>query len=202
MTLHVDGRPSNRGLFGEAELARMRKGSFFLNLSRGFVVDHAALRAHLESGHLAGAAIDVFPSEPKGKGDPFVSELRGLPNVVLTPHVGGSTEEAQQDIGRFVAGKLHDYLSLGSTSMSVNLPNLVLPPNAGEHRVTHVHANVPGVMAAVNSLFASHGMNIEGQYLGTRGDVGYAITDTPSDFSDEVVDALAAMQATIRLRVL
>jgi D-3-phosphoglycerate dehydrogenase len=202
VTLHVDGRPSNRGLFGEAELARMRKGSFFLNLSRGFVVDHAALRAHLESGHLAGAAIDVFPSEPKGKGDPFVSELRGLPNVVLTPHVGGSTEEAQQDIGRFVAGKLHDYLSLGSTSMSVNLPNLVLPPNAGEHRVTHVHANVPGVMAAVNSLFASHGMNIEGQYLGTRGDVGYAITDTPSDFSDEVVDALAAMQATIRLRVL
>ena len=202
VTLHVDGRPSNRGLFGEAELARMRKGSFFLNLSRGFVVDHAALRAHLESGHLAGAAIDVFPSEPKGKGDPFVSELRGLPNVVLTPHVGGSTEEAQQDIGRFVAGKLHDYLSLGSTSMSVNLPNLVLPPNAGEHRVTHVHANVPGVMAAVNSLFASHGMNIEGQYLGTRGDVGYAITDTPSDFSDDVVDALAAMQATIRLRVL
>ncbi len=202
VTLHVDGRPSNRGLFGEAELARMRKGSFFLNLSRGFVVDHAALRAHLESGHLAGAAIDVFPSEPKGRGDPFVSELRGLPNVVLTPHVGGSTEEAQQDIGRFVAGKLHDYLSLGSTSMSVNLPNLVLPPNAGEHRVTHVHANVPGVMAAVNSLFASHGMNIEGQYLGTRGDVGYAITDTPSDFSDEVVDALAAMQATIRLRVL
>lgn len=202
VTLHVDGRPSNKGMFGEAELARMQQGSLFLNLSRGFVVDHAALRAHMESGHIAGAAVDVFPNEPKRKGEPFVSELQGLPNVILTPHVGGSTEEAQQDIGRFVAGKLHDYLSSGSTAMSVNLPNLVLPPNAGEFRVTHVHANVPGVLAAINSLFASHGMNIEGQYLGTQGDVGYVITDTPSDFSGEVLGALAGMAATIRLRVL
>ncbi len=202
VTLHVDGRPSNKGLFGEAELARMRQGSIFLNLSRGFVVDHAALRAHIESGHIAGAAVDVFPKEPKRKGEPFVSELQGLPNVILTPHVGGSTEEAQQDIGRFVAGKLHDYLSSGSTSMSVNLPNLVLPPNAGEFRVTHVHANVPGVLAAVNSLFATHGMNIESQYLGTRGDIGYVITDTPTDCPAEVLDALAEMPATIRLRAL
>lgn len=202
VTLHVDGRPSNRGLFGEAEFARMRKGSIFMNLSRGFVVDHAALRAHIESGHIAGAAIDVFPVEPKRKDEPFVSELRGLPNVILTPHVGGSTEEAQQDIGRFVASKLHDYLSFGSTSLSVNLPNLVLPPNAGEFRLTHVHTNVPGVLAAVNSLFAAHGMNIEGQYLGTRGDVGYVITDTPSDFPGEVITALAEMPATVRLRVL
>jgi len=202
VTLHVDGRPSNRDLFGEAELARMRQGSIFLNLSRGFVVDHAALRAHLESGHLAGAAIDVFPKEPKRKGDPFVSELQGLANVILTPHVGGSTEEAQQDIGRFVAGKLHDYLSSGATSMSVNLPNLVLSPMDGAHRLTLVHTNVPGVLAAVNSLFASHGMNIEGQYLGTRGEVGYVITDTPSEFPPEVVSALAEMPSTIRLRVL
>jgi D-3-phosphoglycerate dehydrogenase len=202
VTLHVDGRQDNRGLFGEAEFARMRQGSLFLNLSRGFVVDHSALRAHIESGHVAGAAVDVFPNEPKRKGEPFVSELRGLANVILTPHVGGSTEEAQQDIGRFVAGKLHDYLALGSTALSVNLPNLALPPDAREFRLTHVHANVPGVLATVNSLFAAHGMNIEGQYLGTRGDVGYVITDTPSDFPPDVLGALANMPATTRLRVL
>ena len=202
VTLHVDGREGNRGLFGEAEFSRMGQGSLFLNLSRGFVVDHGALRAHIESGHIAGAAVDVFLNEPKHKGEPFVSELRGLPNVILTPHVGGSTEEAQQDIGRFVAGKLHDYLALGSTALSVNLPNLALPPDARECRLTHVHANVPGVLAAVNSLFAAHGMNIEGQYLGTRGDVGYVITDTPSDFPPDVLDALADMPATTRLRVL
>lgn len=202
VTLHVDGRPSNKGLFGEAELARMREGSLFLNLSRGFVVDHGALRRHIESGHLAGAAIDVFPNEPKRKGDPFVSELQGLPNVILTPHVGGSTEEAQQDIGRFVAGKLHDYLSAGSTSLSVNLPNLMLAPTAGAFRVTHVHSNVPGVLAKINSLFATHDMNIAGQYLGTRGEVGYVITDTPDDFPAEVLEALAGMPSTIRLRVL
>ena len=202
VTLHVDGRSSNRGLFGEAEFARMVLGSLFLNLSRGFIVDHAALRRHIDNGHVAGAAVDVFPHEPKRKGEPFVSELQGLPNVILTPHVGGSTEEAQQDIGRFVAGKLHDYLAFGSTSLSVNLPNLVLPPHAGEFRLTHVHANVPGVLAAVNSLFAAHGMNIEGQYLATRGDVGYVITDTPSDFTPEVLESLAAMPWTVRLRVL
>jgi D-3-phosphoglycerate dehydrogenase len=202
VTLHVDGRPGNRGLFGEAEFVRMQPGSLFLNLSRGFVVDHGALRKHIESEHIAGAAIDVFPSEPKRRGEPFVSELRGLPNVILTPHVGGSTEEAQQDIGRFVAGKLNDYLSLGSTSLSVNLPNLMLPPNAGGFRLTHVHANVPGVLAAVDSLFASHGMNIEGQFLGTRGDVGYVITDTLGDYSAGLLTALQDMPATIRLRAL
>jgi D-3-phosphoglycerate dehydrogenase len=202
VTLHVDGRPSNRGLFGEAEFQRMRKGSIFLNLSRGFVVDHHALREHILSGHIAGAAIDVFPNEPKKKGEAFVSELQGLPNVILTPHIGGSTEEAQQDIGRFVAGKLSDYIAHGSTALSVNLPNLVLPPRADEHRLTYIHANVPGVLAAVNSLFASHGMNIEGQYLATRGEVGYVITDTPSDFPPDLLQSLAARPETVRLRVL
>ena len=202
VSLHVDGRPSNKGFFGEPEFSRMRRGSMFLNLSRGFVVDHAALRRQIEAGHIAGAAIDVFSTEPKGPGEPFVSELQGMPNVILTPHVGGSTEEAQQDIGRFVAGKLHDYLSAGSTSLSVNLPNLALPPNAREFRLTHLHANVPGVLAAVNSLFACHGMNIEGQYLGTRGDIGYVITDTASDFPPDLVAALVDMPGTIRVRVL
>ena len=162
-----------------------------------------ALRRHIESGHIAGAAVDVFPNEPKRRGEPFVSELRGLPNVILTPHVGGSTEEAQQDIGRFVAGKLHDYLASGSTSLSVNLPNLVLPPDAGEFRLTHVHANVPGVLASESTACSPPtDMNIEGQYLGTRGDVGYVITDTPSDFPPDVIAALPEMSCTIRLRVL
>lgn len=202
VTLHVDGRPSNKGMFGEAEFARMRDGSLFLNLSRGFVVDHGALRGHIESGHLAGAAIDVFPKEPKRKGEPFESDLRGLRNVILTPHVGGSTEEAQQDIGRFVAGKVNDYLAAGSTSLSVNFPNLVLTPTAGANRVTHVHSNVPGVLAKVNSLFAGHDMNITGQFLGTRAEVGYVITDTADQVPAEVLEALAAMSSTIRLRVL
>jgi D-3-phosphoglycerate dehydrogenase / 2-oxoglutarate reductase len=203
VTLHVDGRPGNKGLFGEAEFARMTPGSIFLNLSRGFVVDTAALRRHMESGHIAGAAIDVFPSEPKRKGDPFVSELRGLANMILTPHVGGSTEEAQQDIGRFVAGKLSDYITLGSTSLSVNMPNLALSADgAGESRLTYVHHNVPGVLAATNSLFASHGINIDGQYLGTRGDIGYSITDTPGDVPADLLKALEDMPHTVRLRLL
>jgi D-3-phosphoglycerate dehydrogenase len=202
VSLHVDGRPANRGLFGEAEFSRMRNGSVFLNLSRGFVVDHASLRQHIQSGHIVGAAVDVFTNEPKRRGEAFVSELQGLPNVILTPHVGGSTEEAQQDIGRFVAGKLHDYVSFGSSSLSVNLPNLVLPPRAGEFRLTHVHANVPGVLAAIDGLFASHSMNIEGQYLATRGETGYVIVDTPSDFPADLLASLRAMPSTVRLRVL
>ena len=127
VSLHVDGRVGNRGFFGAAEFAAMRPRSLFLNLSRGFVVDHAALRRNIESGYIAGAAIDVFPEEPKGRGDEFVSELRGLPNVILTPHIGGSTEEAQQDIGEFVANKLTEYMTSGATSLSVNLPTIALP---------------------------------------------------------------------------
>jgi D-3-phosphoglycerate dehydrogenase len=202
VSLHVDGRPANKGLFGEAEFSRMRKGSIFLNLSRGFVVDHASLSAHIKSGHIAGAAIDVFASEPKSRGERFVSELQGLPNVILTPHVGGSTEEAQQDIGRFVAGKLNDYVCAGSTSLSVNMPNLALPAQAGGFRLSHMHANVPGVLAAIGSLFASYGMNIEGQHLATRGDIGYVAIDTGTDFPPDLVASVRAMPSTVRLRVL
>ncbi len=140
----------------------MRPGSLFLNLSRGFVVDHAALRRHIESGHLAGAAVDVFPHEPKGRGEEFVSELRGLPNVILTPHIGGSTEEAQQDIGQFVAGKLRDFWQFGNTTMSVNLPTLVLPQRPEAHRITHLHHNVPGVLATINGILAEQ----QGQHRG------------------------------------
>ena len=201
VTLHVDGRPTNRELFGEEELARMRPGSLFLNLSRGFVVDHGALRAHLESGHLAGAAVDVFPQEPSNASEPFVSELRGLPNVILTPHVGGSTEEAQQDIGNFVAGKLRRYVGEGSTALSVNLPGLELPTATGQCRLLYVHRNVPGVLAEVNSLVAGHGLNVEGELLGTRGEVGYAIADISGAPPAELVKGLEALEATIRLRV-
>jgi D-3-phosphoglycerate dehydrogenase len=177
VTLHVDGRPGNSGLFGEAEFAAMRPRSLFLNLSRGFVVDHEALRRHIESGHIAGAAIDVFPEEPRGRGDEFVSVLRGLPNVILTPHIGGSTEEAQQDIGEFVAGKLHDFVAGGTTSLSVNLPGIALPTAPGTQRLVHIHQNVPGVLASINRVLADHHVNVEGQMLGTQGDIGYAITD-------------------------
>ena len=202
VTLHVDGRPSNRLLFGEPEFARMRKGSIFMNLSRGFVVDHSSLRAHIQSGHIAGAAIDVFPTEPKRKDEPFVSELQGLANVILTPHVGGSTEKPSKiSAGSLPASSTTTCRSVPPLCRST-CPTSAPPPNVGEFRLTHVHANVPGVLAAVNSLFASHGMNIEGQYLSTKGDVGYVITDTPSDFPPDVIAGLVDMPSTIRLRVL
>ena len=202
VTLHVDGRERNAGFFGEAEFAAMRQGSLFLNLSRGFVVDYAALRRHLESGHLAGAGIDVFPDEPLAAGDEFVSPLRGLDNVILTPHIGGSTEEAQQDIGRFVGGKLSDYLLSGATSLSVNMPQLVLPEVLGEHRLIHAHRNTPGVLAAINSRLAAGGVNIDGQYLGTRGEIGYVITDVGMELDQATVESLRALPETIRIRVL
>ncbi len=202
VTLHVDGRPSNHGFFGDEEFARMRPRSLFLNLSRGFIVDHAALRRNIESGHLAGAAVDVYPEEPKGRGDEFVSELRGLPNVILTPHIGGSTQEAQQDIGEFVANKLADYVGTGATSLSVNLPEIALPATSGAFRLVHLHRNVPGVLAAINGVLANHGVNVEGQLLRTRDELGYVLTDIGSEYSKKVLDELAAMPVTIRLRTL
>ena len=202
VSLHVDGRPGNSDFFGEQQLARMRPGSILLNLSRGFVIDHGALARHIASGHLAGTAVDVFPAEPKAKGEEFVSQLRGLPNVILTPHVGGSTEEAQQDIGHFVAGKLRDYVADGGTSLSVNLPPVALPREPGTTRLLLLHANTPGVLATVNGLLANHGVNIEGQLLGTRGHLGYVVTDIAAGCSREVVLALESLPETVRLRVL
>lgn len=201
VSLHVDGRPTNRGFFGEAELGRMRPGSLFLNLSRGFVVDHAGLRRHLESGHLAGAAIDVFGEEPSSREDTFHSELRGMDNVILTPHVGGSTEEAQADIGQFVAHKLVDFMRTGNSSLSVNFPNLLLPERAGTFRLMHLHRNVPGVLATVNSIFADHQVNVEGQFLETRGELGYVITDVARHPEPSMLASLESMEATIRLRL-
>lgn len=202
VTLHVDGRDGNAGMFEEAQFASMRKGAVFLNLSRGFVVDHRALATHITSGHLGGAAIDVFPHEPALQGDDFQSELRGLPNVILTPHIGGSTEEAQQDIGRFVAAKLRDFVASGSTTLSVNLPQIAFDAQPGTHRLAHLHSNTPGVLAAVNGVLADHNVNIEGQVLTTRGQLGYLLTDIACDYPREVVHALVAMPETTRLRLL
>ena len=201
VTLHVDGRPSNESLFGRSEFAAMKPGALFLNLSRGFVVDYAELSARITSGLIAGAAVDVFPIEPKGRGDEFVSELRGLPNVILTPHIGGSTEEAQQDVGRFVAGKLRDYLIEGATSMSVNLPGLALAQPPGTSRVMLVHRNVPGVMATVDGVFAEHQVNVEAQLLGTRGEFGYVVTDVSATLTEDILDRLQRLPETVRLRV-
>lgn len=201
VTLHVDGRVGNAGMFTAEHFSRMKQGSIFLNLSRGFVPDYAALRDEINAGRIVGAAVDVFPHEPKRKGDPFVSELQGLPNVILTPHTGGSTEEAQEAIGQFVATKIRDYLTTGSTTLSVNLPNLALE-NTGASRIAYLHRNVPGVLAKVNQILAAHNVNIEGQLLGTRGDIGYVVTDAGSDVSADAVAELAQLEATVRLRVL
>jgi D-3-phosphoglycerate dehydrogenase / 2-oxoglutarate reductase len=202
VSLHVDGRPGNAGLFGAEMFAKMRPRSLFLNLSRGFVVDHEALREHLLSGHIAGAAVDVFADEPKNARDPFVSCLQGIPNVILTPHIGGSTEEAQQDIGRFVAGKLRDYAATGASTMSVNLPQ-VQPDDSGDRsRILHVHHNVPGVLATVNGVLADFGVNIESQVLSTRGELGYVVTDVGGQLSPELIDKLGSLSETVRLRVI
>jgi D-3-phosphoglycerate dehydrogenase len=189
-------------MFGAAEFSAMRDGALFLNLSRGFVVDHGALREEILSGRLAGAAVDVFFEEPSGDDTNFTSRLQGLPNVILTPHIGGSTEEAQEDIGHFVANKLVAYVRRGSTSLSVNLPNVDLSERAGTHGLVHIHRNTPGVLATINAIFAEHRINIEGQSLGTRGDIGYVITDIAGDFTEDMLTRLAHMDETIRIRVL
>jgi D-3-phosphoglycerate dehydrogenase len=144
----------------------------------------------------------VFPNEPKGSGEEFVSELRDLNNVILTPHIGGSTEEAQQDIGEFVSGKLIDFAQGGATALSVNMPNVALPSVPGTHRLVHLHRNVPGVLATINRVLAEHGVNVEGQMLRTRDELGYVITDIGTTYSDEVLDQLRAMDVTIRLRTI
>jgi D-3-phosphoglycerate dehydrogenase len=202
VSLHVDGRVGNAGLFESEQFAAMQPGAVFLNLSRGFVVEQGALAAHIRSGHIAGAAIDVFPVEPKAQGEPFESELAGLANVILTPHVGGATEEAQQHIGKFVAEKLCDYVATGSSALSVNLPQTRLEGGADSHRLAHLHANTPGVLAKVNSVLAAHDVNIEGQVLSTRDHLGYLLTDVGTDYAPEVVHDLNRMPETVRLRVL
>lgn len=203
VSIHVNGAEANTDLFGDAEFRAMKPGANFINLSRGFIVDIDALKKHLESGHLGGAAIDVYPMEPKNNGDSFTSPLLGVPNVILTPHIGGSTLEAQESIGRFVSGKLADYMTSGNTSMSVNLPSLAPPiGDKATWRVCLLHTNIPGVMADLNRMLAAEGVNVEGQGLSTKGSEGYAIADIDSPLSIDTVRAIADFEATIRLRTL
>ena len=202
ISLHVDGRASNKNLFGAAEFAKMRPRALFLNLCRGSVVDLDALHENLVSGHIAGAAIDVYPSEPKSKDEPFVSNLQNVPNVILTPHVGGSTLEAQVDIGRYVAGKLADYHELGGTAMCVNIPEVATGPKTSDARVVALHRNVPGVMARLNSVLAECNMNIGWQTLATKGHQGYAITDVSGEGYEGLLAKLDGLEETIQVRVL
>ena len=206
ISVHVDGRPSNRLLFGPREFEAMKDGVVFMNLSRGFVVDLDALRDALDRGKVRSAAVDVFPREPRRDGDPFESPLAGLDSVLLTPHIGGSTQEAQENIGGFVADKLLGYLERGSTSLSVNFPNLQLPglgrARGNVHRIVHIHANVPGVLAQINQLAATRDINVVGQYLKTNERVGYVITDVAGNYDASMVEALMAIPQTIRVRVL
>jgi D-3-phosphoglycerate dehydrogenase len=199
ISLHVDGKPQNRDLFGAEEFRAMKPGASFLNLSRGFVVDHEALAACLKSGKIAGAAIDVFPKEPES-GAGFLSALKGLPNVILTPHIGGSTEEAQQNIGQFVSAKLISYLRSGDSTLSVNLPQCHLEYEEGSYRLMHIHQNVPGILRAINDILADRGINIERQSLNTRGTLGYAIYDINRPCDAELMALLRAVPHTIAVR--
>lgn len=202
VSVHVDGRDSNTDLFGEREFSQMKKGAIFINLCRGHVVDIKALKENILSGKIAGCAIDVYPYEPVSNNEEFVSELRGLPNTILTPHIGGSTAEAQENIGNFVSSKFFDYINTGSTSNSVNFPNLTLPILKNAHRLIHIHNNVPGILAQINKVLAEGGINIVGQYLKTTEDIGYVITDINKEYNKDVIKNLKSIENTIKFRVL
>jgi D-3-phosphoglycerate dehydrogenase len=202
ISMHVDGRKSNTNLIGSKEFGMMKKGVIFINLSRGHVVDIQALRENILSGKVAGCAIDVFPYEPVSNDEEFQSELRGLPNTILTPHIGGSTLEAQENIGNFVPSKMMDYINTGSTSNSVNFPNLTLPILKDAHRLIHIHDNVPGILAKINQILATNGINIVGQYLKTTESIGYVITDINKEYDKDVIKELRSIENTIKFRVL
>lgn len=202
ISMHVDGRKANSNIIGEKEFAMMKKGVIFINLSRGHVVDIKALKENIQNGKVAGCAIDVFPYEPVSNDEEFQSELRGLPNTILTPHIGGSTLEAQENIGNFVPSKMMDYINTGSTSLSVNFPNIALPILTDAHRLIHVHHNVPGILAKINHVLADHGINIVGQYLKTNESIGYVITDINKEYDKDIIAKLRAIDQTIKFRVL
>jgi len=201
VTLHIDDNKANNNFIGEREFNQMKNGAMLINLARGFVVDIEALANALKSGKLGGAAIDVYPEEPRSNGD-FISQLQGLNNVILTPHVGGSTEEAQRNIADFVPNKIMDYVNSGSTVDAVNFPNIRLPKQNKAHRFLHIHKNVPGIMAKINEVLAKYEMNISGQYLSTDNEVGYVITDLDKEYNKDVIKALKKIENTIKFRVL
>ena len=201
VTLHIDDNKANLNFIGEREINQMKDGAMLINLARGFVIDIAAMAAALRSGKLGGAAIDVYPEEPRKNGE-FLTELQGLKNVILTPHIGGSTEEAQRNIADFVPSKIMEYINAGSTVDAVNFPNIRLPKQNNAHRFLHIHKNVPGIMAKINKVLAEFEMNISGQYLSTDNEVGYVITDLDKEYNKDVIKELKKIENTIKFRVL
>ncbi|MEK6164106.1 phosphoglycerate dehydrogenase [Vibrio cholerae] len=202
ISLHVPETAGTKNMMGAEEFARMKPGAIFINAARGTVVDIPALCNALESGHIAGAAIDVFPEEPASNKEPFESPLMKFDNVILTPHVGGSTQEAQENIGIEVAGKLAKYSDNGSTLSSVNFPEVSLPEHRSCSRLLHIHANRPGILTQINTIFAEEGINIAAQYLQTTAEIGYVVIDVETARSEEALTKLKAIDGTIRARIL
>jgi D-3-phosphoglycerate dehydrogenase / 2-oxoglutarate reductase len=202
VTLHVPATPQTEKMIGASELAAMRAGSYLLNASRGSVVDLPALAEALRKGHLAGASVDVYPDEPESNSDGFVTPLRGLPNVLLTPHVAGSTTEAQAAIGREVATSLIKFVNAGATTGAVNFPQVELPQTKGAHRILNAHRNVPGVLRDINRIVSEKGANIQAQVLATDPNIGYLVMDLDQDVSDDVKKAIGALSTSIKTRIL
>ncbi len=202
VTLHVPETPQTKGMIGAREIAAIKAGGYLLNASRGTVVDIPALAEAIKSGHLAGAAIDVFPTEPEKNSDGFTTPLQGLSNVIMTPHIGGSTAEAQEAIGREVGAALIKFVNSGVTTGTVNFPQIDLPPTAGKHRILNVHRNVPGVLRDINHIVSDKGANITAQVLATDPDIGYLVMDLDQDVSNDVKNAVAALETNIRTRIL
>jgi len=202
VSLHVPELDSTKNMIGTAQLEQMKPGAILLNASRGTVVDIEALAQAIASKHLSGAAIDVFPVEPKGNDEEFITPLRAFDNVILTPHIGGSTMEAQENIGLEVADKLIKYSDNGTTTSSVNFPEVALPQQANVHRLLHVHQNVPGVLTAINQVFSQYNINIVGQYLQTKESMGYVVMDINTSYSEEALEQLRNVPGTVRVRVL
>ena len=202
VTLHVPETPQTKNIINKNTLKYFKKGSILVNYARGEVVDLEALRKSITDGHLGGAAIDVFPWEPEKNGDRFQTPLQDLPNVILTPHIGGSTEEAQQNIGEDVSTKLFNYLEKGITFGSHTVPALALPPQEGSHRILHIHNNVPGVLSAINTQLSKHNINIVGQYLKTNEEIGYVVLDVDKKLSAQALQLLKEVKETIKVRML
>lgn len=202
VSLHIDGRGSNKNTFGKAQFEAMKAGAIFLNLARGPVIDLEALVANVKNGRIRGVGIDVFPYEPKNNDEGFINELCNLPNVILTPHIGGSTEEAQFNIAQFVPNRIMEYINTGNTFQSVNFPNIQLPELHDAHRLIHLHDNVPGILAQINNIFATHNINILGQYLKTNETVGYVITDIEKGYGENLLVDMKAIPNTIKFRML
>jgi D-3-phosphoglycerate dehydrogenase len=202
VSLHVPENSSTSNLINKHILKKFKQGSVLINYARGGVIDLDALRKSIEEGQIAGAAIDVFPVEPQKNGDPFANTLQGLPNVLLTPHIGGSTEEAQQNIGEDVSNKLFQYLEKGITNGSHTVPALSLPPQEGAHRILHIHNNVPGVLGEINTRLSEHKINIVGQYLKTNETIGYVVLDVDKKLSSKAAQLLRDGKETIKVRLL